>query len=56
MGLHIHRNEYAQRLLKNRIDELKGDKAREFKGYSHLKTKGQSLEQLDRYEIKNRNV
>lgn len=52
MGLHIHRNEYAQRLLKNRIEELKGDKAREFRGYSHLKTKGQSLEQLDRYEVK----
>ena len=52
MGLHIHRNEYAQRLLKNRIEELKGDKTREFKGYSHLKTKGQSLEQLDRYEVK----
>lgn len=52
IGLHIHRNEYAQRLLKNRIDELKSDKTREFRGYSHLKTKGQSLEQLDRYEVK----
>ena len=52
MGLHIHRNEYAQRLLRNRIEELKGDKIREFRGYSHLKTKGQSLEQLDRYEVK----
>lgn len=50
-GLHIHRAEYARRLLENKIKneiEIK----REYKGYSHLKTKGLSKKEMSEIETK----
>lgn len=51
-GLHIHRAEYAQRLLKTKIEQENNGIQREFKGYSHLKTKGLKDKELDKIEIK----
>lgn len=54
-GLHIHRSEYTQRYLQERIkqlDEQRGGVERSYKGYSHLKTRGKSLADLDAYRIK----
>lgn len=51
-GLHIHRAEYAQRLLRAKIGAENREIQREYKGYSHLKTKELTKEQLDRIEIK----
>lgn len=54
-GLHIHRSEYAQRYLQERIKQLDGQRGgveRSYKGYSHLKTRGKSLGDLDAYCVK----
>lgn len=54
-GLHIHRNEYTQRYLRERVEQLeeqRGGVERSYKGYSHLKTRGKSLDDLDAYSIK----
>lgn len=54
-GLHIHRSEYTQRYLQERIkqlDEQRGGVERSYRGYSHLKTRGKSLADLDAYSIK----
>lgn len=54
-GLHIHRSEYAQRYLRERIEQLeeqRGGVEGSYKGYSHLKTKGKSLDDLDAYRVK----
>lgn len=54
-GLHIHRSEYTQRYLQERIkqlDEQRGGVERSYRGYSHLKTRGKSLAVLDAYRIK----
>ena len=54
-GLHIHRSEYTQRYLQERIkqlDEQRGGVERSYRGYSHLKTRGKSLADLDAYRIK----
>lgn len=51
-GLHIHRAEYAQRLLRTKIGAENREIQREFKGYSHLKTKGLKDKELDKIEIK----
>ena len=54
-GLHIHRSEYTQRYLRERIEQLeeqRGGVERSYKGYSHLKTRGKSLDDLDAYRIK----
>lgn len=54
-GLHIHRSEYTQRYLRERIEQLEGQRGgveRSYKGYSHLKTRGKSLDDLDAYRIK----
>lgn len=54
-GLHIHRSEYTQRYLQERIkqlDEQRGGVERSYRGYSHLKTRGKSLTDLDAYRIK----
>ena len=54
-GLHIHRSEYTQRYLQERIkqlDEQRGGVGRSYRGYSHLKTRGRSLADLDAYRIK----
>lgn len=51
-GLHIHRAEYAQKLLKSKIRAENSNIQRTFKGYSHLKTKGMKKEDLDKIEVK----
>ena len=51
-GLHIHRAEYAQKLLKSKIGAENSNIQRTFKGYSHLKTKSMKKEDLDKIEVK----
>lgn len=51
-GLHIHRAEYAQRLLRAKIGAENREIQREYKGYSHLNIKGLKKEQLEKIEIK----